>query len=65
VQNWLTSSWVEDLVYIYNNNKLLWERLGANPTTWYNKNMLFEDNGDVNLNMPLLDNDVQVFNAPP
>ncbi len=65
MQNWLTSSWVEDLVYIYNNNKLSWEQLGANPTTWYNKNMLFEDNGDVNLNMPLLDNDVQVFNAPP
>ncbi len=30
-------------MYIYNNSKLLWEQLGANPTTWYKKNMVFED----------------------
>jgi len=30
-------------VYIYINNKLLQEWLGANPTTWYEKNILFED----------------------
>ncbi len=65
VQNWLTSSWVEDLVYIYINRKLLWEWPGINPMTWYKKNMLFEDNGDANLNMPLLNNNVQVSNATP
>ncbi len=30
-------------MYIYSNSKLLQEQLGANPTTWYKKNMLFKD----------------------
>jgi hypothetical protein len=36
-------------VYIYTNSKLLQEQLGANPTTWYKKNMLSKDSTfDVN-----------------
>lgn len=38
-----TLNWIEDLVYIYNNNKLLQEWLSANPITLYEKNMLFDD----------------------
>ncbi len=34
---------MEDLVYIYTNSKLLWNWPGTNPTTWYEKNTLFED----------------------
>jgi len=30
-------------MYIYINIKLLWEWLGTNPTTWYEKNMLSKD----------------------
>ncbi len=30
-------------MYIYTNSKLLREQLGANPTTWYEKNMLSKD----------------------
>ncbi len=30
-------------MYIYTNNKLLQERPSANPMTWYEKNMLFQN----------------------
>ncbi len=30
-------------MYIYINNKFLWEWLGANPMTWYKKKMLSKD----------------------
>jgi hypothetical protein len=34
---------VDDLIYIYTNNKFLQKQHGANPTAWHKKNMLFED----------------------
>ncbi len=34
---------MEDLVYIYTNNKLLWEQPNTNPMAWYEKNMLSKD----------------------
>ncbi len=40
-------------MYTYTNNKLLWKQPGANPPTWYEKNMLFENsmfNVDENAN---------------
>jgi hypothetical protein len=40
--NQLTSNWVEDLMYIYTNSKLLWKQPSANPMAWYEKNMLSE-----------------------
>ncbi len=43
MRNQLTSNWVEGLVYIYINNKLLQEWLGANPMACYKKNILFEN----------------------
>jgi hypothetical protein len=43
MRNWLTSNRVEDLVYIYTNSKLLQERPDTNPTTWYKKNILFQN----------------------
>ncbi len=43
VQSQLTSNWTKNLLYIYINIKLLWEWLGTNPMTWYEKNMLSKD----------------------
>ncbi len=43
MQNWLTSNRAKDLVYIYINSKLLREQPDANLTTWYEKNMLFQN----------------------
>jgi hypothetical protein len=43
VQNWLTIKWAKNLVYIYTNHKLFWDWPGSNPTTWYEKNILFKD----------------------
>ncbi len=34
---------MEELVYIYTNNKLLREQHGTNPMAYYEKNMLFEN----------------------
>jgi hypothetical protein len=62
-----TLNWVEDLVYIYNNNKLLQERPKVIPITLYEKNMLFKhsmfnvdessDKGDTLQEDPLMSNE--------
>jgi hypothetical protein len=36
--NLFTLKQVENLVYIYTNNKLLWKWFGVNYLTWYKKN---------------------------
>ncbi len=41
--DWLTLNWAEDLMYLYTNNKLLWERPSTNPMACYKKNMLSKD----------------------
>jgi hypothetical protein len=43
MRNQLMLDRVEDLVYIYINNKLLREWPNTNPMTWYEKNMLSKD----------------------
>ncbi len=62
-----TLNWIENLVYIYNNNKLLQKWFSANPITCYEKNMLFNDfmfnvnessyKGDTLEEDPLMSND--------
>jgi hypothetical protein len=37
MQNWLTLNQMENLVYIYINNKLLWEQPSTILTAWYEK----------------------------
>jgi hypothetical protein len=39
--------WVGDLVYIYINIKIMWEKFNVNPTTWYWKNILFESENTI------------------
>jgi len=43
VPNRLTLNRMEDLVYIYINNKLLRKQPNTNPMAWYEKNMLSEN----------------------
>ncbi len=43
-------------------DKIFFSRLLSNLTIWQAQKF---NNGDPNLSMPLLKNDVQVFNAPP